>query len=188
MVTKSTSDRTAAMRAMSSAVKYGLCLPRTTRLGALDARTGQVRPRHRAGSLGSGHASDLPIASVIPDPDPFPAWWRDLQVRVANVARVADVRIARPRLDDPTQATKAALRSIAQRARTLRDEIKALDHQIHQLLTATAPTTLNVFAMGPDTTAALLVSVGDNPDRPEATPPEPHREVYPRVCPRRIGA
>ena len=68
-------------------------------------------------------------------------------------------------LDDPTQATKTALRSIAQRARSLRDEIKTLDAQIEQLLAATAPMTLAVFAMGPDTTAALLVTVGDNPDR-----------------------
>jgi transposase len=69
------------------------------------------------------------------------------------------------RLDDPTQATKAALRSIAHRARVLRDEIKVLDAQIHALLAATAPATLAVFAIGPDTAAALLVTVGDNPDR-----------------------
>lgn len=68
-------------------------------------------------------------------------------------------------LDDPTQATKAALRSIAQRARVLREEIKILDSQIQALVAATAPATLAVFAMGPDTAAALLVTVGDNPDR-----------------------
>jgi len=69
------------------------------------------------------------------------------------------------RLEDPTQATKAALRSIAQRARALREEIDALDAQIQALLATTAPATFAVFAMGPDTTAALLVTVGDNPDR-----------------------
>ena len=69
------------------------------------------------------------------------------------------------RLDDPVQATKAALRSVAQRARALRDEIRVLDAQTKALLAATAPTTLAVFAMGPDTTAALLVTIGDNPDR-----------------------
>ena len=69
------------------------------------------------------------------------------------------------RLDDPTQATKAALRSIAHRAQALRLEIRDLDVQIRELLAATAPATLGIFAMGPDTTAALLVAIGDNPDR-----------------------
>lgn len=64
------------------------------------------------------------------------------------------------------QATpKAALRSIARRAIGLREEIAVLDDQLGQLLTAHAPTTMAVFAMGPDTTAALLVAAGDNPDR-----------------------
>lgn len=68
-------------------------------------------------------------------------------------------------LEDPVHAAKAALRSIAQRARSLREEITSLDTQIHALVAATAPATLAVFALGPDTTAALLVAAGDNPDR-----------------------
>ncbi len=69
------------------------------------------------------------------------------------------------RLEDPTQATKAALRSIAHRAQALRSEIRELDLQICALLAARAPSTLGIFAIGPDTTAALLVAIGDNPDR-----------------------
>ncbi len=69
------------------------------------------------------------------------------------------------RIHEPLHDTKAALRSIAQRARALRDEIKTLDHQLAALLRAYAPNTLDVFAMGPDTVAALLVTIGDNPDR-----------------------
>ena len=68
-------------------------------------------------------------------------------------------------LDDPAQAIKASLRSVARRAQSLRAEIHLLDQQIGVLLAATAPSTLAVFAMGPDTTAALLVTIGDNPDR-----------------------
>ncbi len=59
----------------------------------------------------------------------------------------------------------AALRSIARRAQALRSEIRELDIQIRALLAATAPATLGLFAMGPDTTADLLVAIGDNPDR-----------------------
>ena len=82
------------------------------------------------------------------------------------------------RLADPTQATKAALRSIAQRARSLRDEIKALDKQILALLAATAPATLAVFAMGPDTAAALLVTVASlRPTRPDKSNPTSTRQT-----------
>lgn len=69
------------------------------------------------------------------------------------------------RLCDPLQATKAALRSVALRARALRDEIKLLERQLAELVAAAAPTTMGTFAMGVDTTSALLVTVGDNPDR-----------------------
>lgn len=68
-------------------------------------------------------------------------------------------------LDDPTQATKAAMRSIAVRARHLIDEGRALKRQLDDLTRRVAPTTTAVFAIGPETAAALLVTIGDNPDR-----------------------
>lgn len=69
------------------------------------------------------------------------------------------------RLGDPLQATKAALRSVALRARTLREEIRTLERQLTVLVADAAPVTLATFAMGIDTTSSLLVTVGDNPDR-----------------------
>ena len=69
------------------------------------------------------------------------------------------------RLGDPTQATKAALRSIAQRARSLTVEARQLERQLHQLSLRAAPRTTAVFALGPDTASALLATIGDNPDR-----------------------
>jgi len=69
------------------------------------------------------------------------------------------------RLSDPLQATKAALRSVARRAKALREEIQSLERQLAALVTATAPCTIGTFAMGVDTASALLVTVGDNPDR-----------------------
>jgi transposase len=123
---------------------------RIARLGALKAKTA---------------ATNTLRAMVITAPDPLRARLPSTGLPNKIIDARSSLRPHLDRLDDPTQATKAALRSIALRARTLRDEIKALDRQIHQLLTATAPATLDVFAMGPDTTAALLVSVGDNPDR-----------------------
>ena len=69
------------------------------------------------------------------------------------------------RIDDPTQATKLALRAIARRVRDLEAEIDELDHQLDRLLSKNAPATFGTFALGRDTAAALLVAIGDNPDR-----------------------
>lgn len=69
------------------------------------------------------------------------------------------------RIDDPVQATKLALRSIASRVRSLSAEIRALDTQLAALVTAAAPNTAGTFALGAETAGALLVAVGDNPGR-----------------------
>jgi transposase len=68
-------------------------------------------------------------------------------------------------LHDPVQATKAALRTVAGRAKGLREEIQVLDRQLERLVAEVAPETRATFAMGVDTTSALLVAIGDNPDR-----------------------
>ncbi|MGB3673195.1 MAG: transposase [Candidatus Nanopelagicales bacterium] len=57
------------------------------------------------------------------------------------------------------------MRSIAVRARHLIDETRALKRQLDTLTQHTAPATTSVFAIGPETAAALLVTIGDNPDR-----------------------
>jgi hypothetical protein len=42
-------------------------------------------------------------------------------------------------LSDPVQATKAALHSVALRAKNLRDEVKSLDHRLAELMAEPAP-------------------------------------------------
>lgn len=74
-------------------------------------------------------------------------------------------RPAPDRLADATQGVKTALRSIARRADHLHSEAKDLERQLDMLTKQVAPATTAVFALGPDTAAALLVSIGDNPDR-----------------------
>jgi transposase len=69
------------------------------------------------------------------------------------------------RLADPLQATKAALRSVALRAKGLREEIRILERQLFELVGSAAPATMGTFAMGVDTASALLVTIGDNPER-----------------------
>jgi transposase len=68
-------------------------------------------------------------------------------------------------LDEPTHAIKLSLRSLASRTRELRREAAELKKHLTTLVTHIAPRTSDVFGLGPDTAAALLITVGDNPDR-----------------------
>lgn len=68
-------------------------------------------------------------------------------------------------LADPTNATIMALRSLALRTRELRREANELKKHLTTLVADAAPNTSKVFGLGPDTAAALLVTVGDNPER-----------------------
>jgi transposase len=80
---------------------------------------------------------------------------------------IAAVRGLRPtRSADPvTGATRASLASLARRIGELDEEIAQLDAQITPLLEVHAPDLLNVYGVGIDTAATLLVAAGDNPER-----------------------
>jgi hypothetical protein len=91
------------------------------------------------------------------------------QLSVLTRARlIATCRRLRPRavhLDHPDEAAKASLRSVAERAHHLQLEARRLDAQIADLTARVAPATRAVFGLGPDTAAALITAIGDNPDR-----------------------
>jgi transposase len=82
-------------------------------------------------------------------------------------ALVAQGKGLRPtRSADPvTAATKASLSSLAHRIESLDAELAALDARIETLLVATVPDLLELFGVGPDTAAALVLAAGDNPER-----------------------
>ncbi len=65
----------------------------------------------------------------------------------------------------PREACKTALRSAARRWHHLDTEDTELTEQITTLVTQEAPELLDVFGVGPDVAAALLTTVGGNPDR-----------------------
>lgn len=67
--------------------------------------------------------------------------------------------------DTVTAATKAALRSLAHRVRSLETEIAHLDEQLVPIVGACAPELLSVLGVGTLTAATLLVTAGDNPER-----------------------
>jgi transposase len=62
-------------------------------------------------------------------------------------------------------ACKLALKSLAVRYQHLSEEITALDIEIERLARQVAPNLFQVKGIGPDTGAALLTAVGDNPNR-----------------------
>ncbi len=91
-------------------------------------------------------------------------------------ALVAEGAKLRPsRSPDPvTAATKASLSSLAHRISSLDDELAELDERIEALLVATVPDLLDLFGVGPDTAAALVMAAGDNPERLHSEPAWAH--------------
>ncbi|MFI0772954.1 IS110 family transposase [Streptomyces sp. NPDC021218] len=67
--------------------------------------------------------------------------------------------------DTLAMVTKLAMRSIGLRYLRLSDEITELDRHLNRLVTQAAAELMAVKGLGAETVAALLIAVGDNPDR-----------------------
>jgi len=65
----------------------------------------------------------------------------------------------------PTEAVSIAVKSLAERCLQLDAETKARDTQIEALTAHACPALRQVYGVGPDTAATLLVALGDNPER-----------------------
>jgi len=65
----------------------------------------------------------------------------------------------------PLAAAKHALRSLARRHDQLNSEVEVIDSELVRLTSETAPALVEVFGVGPDTAATLLVTAGSNPQR-----------------------
>jgi transposase len=93
----------------------------------------------------------------------------ELRERYAKLSRVLTRQCARlrprPDGDSVRYATKTAALTLARRAQTLAAEIDELDALIAGLVKQSAPDLLNVYGVGTDVAAAILVAVGDNPNR-----------------------
>lgn len=101
---------------------------------------------------------------IITAPDPL----RD-QLRALTVTQLLTTCTAlRPdpsHADQPAQAAKIALRSLARRHNHLTDEITDLDTLIQPLVEQINPRLLELNGVGADTAGQLLVTAGQNPDR-----------------------
>jgi transposase len=68
-------------------------------------------------------------------------------------------------LDQPAQAAKLALRSLARRIETLDAEIAELDDQLEQLVRTAAPRTTELLGISTGHAGQLLITAGQNIDR-----------------------
>jgi transposase len=85
-----------------------------------------------------------------------------LQAKASVCARL---RPKGANIDDPTQAAKAALRSVGRRIKTLTAEIDELTGELDGLVAIAAPTTITQFGVGTCHAATLLLAAGENIDR-----------------------
>ncbi|CAN5640311.1 IS110 family transposase [soil metagenome] len=71
----------------------------------------------------------------------------------------------RPGGDIVMHATKTTALILARRIHALDAELATIDDQLGPIVKAAAPELLNIFGVGIDTAAVLLVTAGDNPQR-----------------------
>ena len=141
-------DTTAVPKTHTGGVE-ALRMLHTARTGALKARTAALNTLH---------------SMIVTADDPLRTQLRDLP-KTHLPATCADLPDTSHDPADPTQATRTALRSLAGRITQLTREITGLNQQIDSLTQRLAPATTSVYGAGPATTAQLLITCGDNPDR-----------------------
>lgn len=153
-------DAEAAARVALAQVRTGIPKQRDGRVEALRA----LRVARRAAVA---HRADLQRrlqALVVTAPEPLRQALRALPVRQL-VETCAALRPDRSKIDDPTVATKVALRSLARRHQQLTEEVDDLDGLIGPLVEKINPRLLEVKGVGPDVAGQLLVTAGENSDR-----------------------
>jgi transposase len=148
---------------------------------AEQVRSGRAtaRPKIKTGIVEAIRAVKIPRDSAVKERTRAYAQIRDLVTTAPTVIhdaligatarrRVAFAAAYRPdpsRLEDPTQATKLALRTLAHRVQHLDTEIAAADKTIKALTTQACPRLLAMRQVGPQSAAQLVITAGQNIDR-----------------------
>lgn len=103
-------------------------------------------------------------AMITTAPESVRAPLRDLDNRALLTALETWTR-PDPRPDQAPDATRLALKLLAERARFLETQTTALDQHISTLLPQINPALLAIKGVGPDTAARLLITAGQHPER-----------------------
>jgi transposase len=69
------------------------------------------------------------------------------------------------RSEQPTTLSNLVIRNLAKRIKALNTEMAEIDRMLTGLIEDTAPELFDLYGVGVDTAATLLVTAGDNPDR-----------------------
>lgn len=94
-----------------------------------------------------------------------PVELRDQLRGLTPTALVDTCAALRPAGTGPTAGARKVLRLLARRHQYLTEDITTLQTDLADLVRTVNPALLDTFAVGPDTAAALLIAVGDNPER-----------------------
>ena len=96
-------------------------------------------------------------------PEPIRVRFKDRYQR----GLVTEAAKMRPRKgsDPVTFTTNTVIRDLARRIQGLTAEMRTIDTALVDLIDQTAPSLLELYGVGPDTAASLLVTAGDNPTR-----------------------
>ncbi|MBY8862420.1 transposase [Nocardia sp. CA2R105] len=129
----------------------------------ISSSKGQSNPAERRPLLVRTHERPAHCRFVKPDTGYVPNQFR--RRGAPPVARLPGLRSTASRSPDPehVKATRLALRSLAQRISDSQAHADQLKQQLSKVLEQVAPNTMDLFTLGPDTAAALLISIGDNP-------------------------
>ena len=143
------------------------------------AGTATGRPKVKSGIVESIRAVKIPRDGAVKDRTRAYSQLRDLATTApdelredllpltgkARVNKAATYRPDLTRLEDPTQATKRALKTLATRIRELDAEIAEADKVLAVLVTQAVPTLLAMPQVGVQTAAQLAITAGQNIDR-----------------------
>lgn len=94
--------------------------------------------------------------------------------RLRGMARMRLIRHPSATRPDPTDfkspvgAARTSLKRLARRYVDLDDEVPGLDEMIEAILADAAPLLVKCSCVGPQSAAQLMVTVGDNPERPRS--------------------
>jgi len=100
---------------------------------------------------------------VFTGPEPIRVRFKDRY----KTGLITEAAAMRPRHgSDPVLfTTKVVIRGLARRIQGLNNEVRIIDAMLRELVTVTAPSLLELYGVGVDAAASLLVTAGDNPDR-----------------------
>ncbi|MDX6310502.1 MAG: transposase [Nocardioidaceae bacterium] len=122
----------------------------------------QLRATRRSAVKARTQAANLLQALLVTAPDDLRANLRGATL-IATINTCSRLRPAdRP---SPREACKLSLRSTARRWQHLNAEIADLTAAIASITATAAPQLLDLFGVGPDVAATLLITVGGNPER-----------------------